>query len=301
MIYNLRALQIFECVSRNSSVASAAEELKISPSAISHQLKKLSEQVGENLFDRSGRRLVLSASGARLASSLTMAFDQIDESVTSCIGEENETIRLAMCSTFGAGWFIKRLNTFLAKNSGVNIQLMMYGDDPVRVASASDAFITIMSPGAGYWSLNLFDEQLTAVARNETWHDTDLARTTFITTHLDRTSLANDWKTYFQLVGIDYELRREQIVQVSHEIFALEAVKQGIGIALLPTFLADEALQNGAIATWNAATMPSGRSYSFCAKSSRRHTKSLDTLTKWLYAEKNALGDAERSPGISPK
>ena len=301
MIYNLRALQIFECVSRNSSIAGAAEELKISPSAISHQLKKLSEQVGENLFDRSGRRMVLSASGARLANSLTMAFDQIDESVSSCIGHENETIRVAMCSTFGAGWFIKRLNTFLTKNPGINVQLMMYGDDPVRVAAACDAFITIMSPGAGYWSLNLFNEQLVAVARNTTWRDTNLATSTFITTHLDRTALANEWKEYFKLVGVDYELRREQIVQVSHEIFALEAVKQGIGVALLPTFLADEALQNGAITVWNAASMPSGRGYSFCAKSSRRHTKSLDTLTKWLYSEKNSLEETALSRGLSPK
>lgn len=286
MIYNLRALQIFECVSRHNSVAEAAKELKISPSAISHQLKKLSEQVGENLFDRSGRRMVLSASGTRLASSLTLAFDQIDESVNTCIGTENETLRIAMCSTFGAGWFIRRLGTFLDKNPEVSIQTIMYSDDPVRVAAASDGFITIFPPDAGYWSLNLFDEMLTAVASPDYIQDRPLSATSFITTHLDRTTLAADWRDYFKHASIDMELRREQIVQVSHEIFALEAAKQGIGVALLPTFLASEALAGGMVVAWHEATMPSGRSYSFCTKSARRFTRSLDKLTKWLYAEK---------------
>lgn len=286
MMYNLRALQVFECVSRHNSVAEAAKELKISPSAISHQLKKLGEQVGESLFVKSGRRMVLSPDGARLASSLTLAFDQIDESVTNIIGSENETVRIAMCSTFGAGWFIKRLGKFSAKNPDIKIQTIMYSDDPVRVAAASDGFITIFPPVAGYWSLNLFDEMMTAVAHPEYAQSRDLSATNFITTHIDRTSLAADWQSYFRVADIDVELKREQIVQVSHDIFALEAAKHGLGVALVPTFLASEALSNNLVVEWNSATIPSGRSYSFCTKSARRFTKPLDRLTKWLYTEK---------------
>lgn len=238
--------------------------------------------------------MVLSASGTRLASSLTLAFDQIDESVNNCIGVENETLRIAMCSTFGAGWFIKRLGTFLEKNPEVSIQTIMYSDDPVRVSAASDAFITIFPPGAGYWSLNLFDERLTAVASPGYVQSRSPASSNFITTHLDRMALAADWLEYFKLAGIEIELKREQIVQVSHEIFSLEAAKQGIGVALLPTFLAAEALASGAVVKWNTTTMPSGRSYSFCTKSARRFTRPLDKLTKWLYFEKQqnaALAD----------
>lgn len=298
MNYNLRALQIFECVSRHKSISAAAGELNISASAISHQLKKLGEQVGENLFIKAGKRMVLSPSGARLANSLTLAFDQIDESVSSCIGHDNETIRLAMCSTFGAGWFIKRLGNFLSKNDSISVQLMMYGDDPVRVAAAADAFVTILPPGDGYWSLHLFNEQLTAVSRDSILSSTDLSEATLITTHMDRTALGADWKEYLQCIGVNYAPRREQIMTVSHEIFALEAVKQGIGIALLPTFLAEEAIVNGLISPWHDALMPSGRSYSFCTKTSRRHTKTLDMLTKWLYVEKTA-GDQHRPAQVT--
>lgn len=289
MVYNLRALQIFECVSRNSSIAAAATELNISPSAISHQLKKLGEQIGEKLIERSGRGMVLSASGRRLASSLTLAFSQIDESVGTCIGKEAETLRLAMCSTFGTGWLIKRLKTFRAQNPTLGVQLLMYGDDPVRVEAAADAFITIMPPRDGYWSLSLFDEELIAVSTKDFRRQDSPQDLTFITTRLDRTSFASDWREFLPLCNIDLELSRQKIVQCSHEIFALEAAKRGIGVALIPTFLAEADLEAGSIVKWADQSMPSGRSYSFCVKSSRRHMKSLENLSRWMYQEKHAM------------
>ncbi|KQV20418.1 hypothetical protein ASC97_10440 [Rhizobium sp. Root1203] len=286
MIYNLRALQVFESVSRNGSISAAALELSISPSAISHQLRKLGDQVGERLVERSGRNATLTSHGKKLAESLTLAFNQIDESVANCIGREGVTLRLAMCSTFGTGWLINRLGRFREKNPTVSVQLMMYGDDPIRVEAAADAFITIMPPRDGFWCLNLFDEHVVAVTAANFDRSQRLDDATFITTSFDRDDFAPDWRSYLSRADMDLKIELAQTIQCSHEVFALEAVKRGLGIALIPTFMAEADLEAGTIVKWRDLAVPSGRTYNFCVKSSKRHSKNIESLSKWMYREK---------------
>lgn len=295
MIYNLRALQIFETVSRTGSISAAAAELSISASAISHQLRKLGDQVGERLVERRGREMTLTTNGRVLAESLTLAFSQIDESVANCIGREGTTLRLAMCSTFGTGWLIQRLTRFREKNPDITIQLLMYGDDPVRLEAAADAFITIMPPRDGHWCLNLFDEQVVAVMAPACEKLKSLDGATLITTSLKQDDDATDWRSYLSRCQIEFDINVMQTIRCSHEVFALEAAKRGLGIALVPTFLAEPELKLGTLVKWQDRTVPSGRSYTFCVKTARRHSKIIEKLSRWMYSEKVAFAE-HRAP-----
>jgi len=79
--HNLRALQAFEAVARHSSITKAADELGVTQSAVSHQLRKLSDDIGERLVVKSGRQVILTEAGRRLGIALQAAFLQIDRSV----------------------------------------------------------------------------------------------------------------------------------------------------------------------------------------------------------------------------
>ncbi|MCJ8151778.1 LysR family transcriptional regulator [Shinella sedimenti] len=100
---NLRGYQVFEAVARHKSVTAAADELGVTQSAASHQLRKLSQATGEKLIERRGRSISLTDAGRKLASSLESAFDLIEQSAASVVGGSRSMVRLGLYSSFAAG------------------------------------------------------------------------------------------------------------------------------------------------------------------------------------------------------
>ena len=74
----LNAIRAFEAAARLGSVKQAAEELYVTPSAVSHQLKSLEDFLGVDLFRRSGRQIGLTAAGERYRTSVTHALDEVE-------------------------------------------------------------------------------------------------------------------------------------------------------------------------------------------------------------------------------
>ena len=161
---NFRALQAFEAVSRHMSVSAAAVELGVTQSAVSHQIRLLTEEMGERLLQKQGRGVALTAAGDRLASRLQVAFADIARSVMETIGTARTTVRLAVCSSFAPGWLIPRLSRLYAHNPSFDLQLCMYAQDPILTDTVADAFITSMTPETGFYSLLLKKEMLVPVA-----------------------------------------------------------------------------------------------------------------------------------------
>ena len=110
----IRGLHYFEAVARQKSVKLAAEELGVSQSAVSHQLRDLTDALGEQLLTRAGRGIALTETGRRLAEQLATTFSGLQSSLDDIIGMSRPALRLAVCSSFGPGWLIPRLPGFYA-------------------------------------------------------------------------------------------------------------------------------------------------------------------------------------------
>ena len=76
---SLQSLRAFEAAARLQSFLLASEELHLTPSAISHQVRGLEAYLGQSLFTRSNRRVELTDSGARLLGTLSTVFDMVEE------------------------------------------------------------------------------------------------------------------------------------------------------------------------------------------------------------------------------
>lgn len=96
---NVRSFQIFEAIARNLSITAAADELGVTQSAVSHQLRALTERLGEELIERQGKSIRLTDAGERLARSLGAAFDLIEEQVTVFQGDQ-KIVRVGAYSSF---------------------------------------------------------------------------------------------------------------------------------------------------------------------------------------------------------
>lgn len=119
------ALRAFEAAARHSSVSGAARELGVTHSAVSHQVKRLEDQLGVSLFERTNRGLRISAEGSRLLPVLIESFDRIGAALDDLgSGEEQQTIRVTCTPTFASRWLVSKLPGWYAKRDASRIQLL---------------------------------------------------------------------------------------------------------------------------------------------------------------------------------
>jgi len=121
---SLKAIQAFEAAARLESFALAAEELFVTPSAVSHQIKQLEEQVGVRLFHRVHRAVVLTDAGRKYAQEVSAAFARIDAATRNVAAEEKSDILSVHCSpSFATQWLMPRLARFSALNPDIDVRL----------------------------------------------------------------------------------------------------------------------------------------------------------------------------------
>jgi len=121
---SLKAIQAFEAAARLSSFALAAEELFVTPSAISHQIKLLEEQFGVRLFHRVHRAVLLTDAGRVYAEEVSAAFAKIDIA-TRELGRTAKSDILTVHSTpsFATQWLMPRLARFSALEPDIDVRL----------------------------------------------------------------------------------------------------------------------------------------------------------------------------------
>ena len=136
---SFKAVQAFEAAARLSSFALAAEELFVTPSAVSHQIKFLENQFAVQLFHRIHRAVILTDAGRRYAEEISAAFSRI-ESATRDLGRVTKSDILTVHSSpsFAAQWLMPRLARFSASNPDIDVRLNASKEPGDLVSGAVD-------------------------------------------------------------------------------------------------------------------------------------------------------------------
>jgi len=158
----MNALRAFEAAARNGSVKLAADELSVSPSAVSHQVRQLETILGSNLFVRDGRGVTLSDDGAQLFPKLSKAFGLIDAAL-----DEHRKVRIAgplrisVLETFAHWWLLPRLGSYPLAQQGFELDIQT---SPRTVSFENENIDAAIRIGNGHWpsteSTFLFAERL---------------------------------------------------------------------------------------------------------------------------------------------
>lgn len=280
---SVSSLLALEAVERLGSATAAAAELSLTHSAVSRQLKALEEQIGVVLFRREGKGLALTPAGLDYAASVRGYLQDLARaSLKIRAAGSRSNLNLAVLPTFGQHWLLPRLHEFSLRHPEitVNVSTRLTTFDFAREKFDAAIHFGIRDwPGVEY--LNLMREQVMPVAApalvpSGPIRPADLLRLPLL--HLQ--SRPGAWEEWFARNGLEAaRLRGMLFDQFSH---LAEAAALGMGIALLPRFLAEAEIDRGRLRALSAEPMDVEGSYFLVWPGLQSPGAPLQTLLDWL-------------------
>jgi len=121
---SLNALRAFESVARHGSFKAAAEELFVTPAAISQQIKSLEDNLGVKLFHRQSRSITLTKNAQRGIAKASEGFNNLTEAIQLIKAEnDNTTLTVWSSPSFASKWLVPRLAEFTRANPGIDLEI----------------------------------------------------------------------------------------------------------------------------------------------------------------------------------
>jgi len=293
-------LLAFDAAVRTGSFTGAARELNLTQGAVSKQIIALEEQLGVDLFDRSGHRVELTQAGRVYARDVRAALDLIlTASMRVMSDPQGGALNLAVLPTFGTRWLMPRLPGFLAEHPGVTVHFhtkLSPFDFRLEHLDAAIHFGTSTWPDAestylmGEVILPFASPQFVAQHRIESPEDLTRVRLLHIST---RRSAWEDWFRAQDVAAPSTEgLYFEQFLT------AAQAAAAGLGAVLLPRFLVGGEVERGELVPILDRPLRSEKGYYLVVPHDRAGWAPVVAFKEWLL---RTVDEDRRSRGGAPR
>ncbi len=281
------ALSALDALARFGSVTAAAEELSLTQGAVSRQLQALETQLGATLFTRRAKRVELTPAGERYAAEVARALSRLRSAALRLqTNPEGGTLNLAILPTFGMHWLVPRLPRFARAHPDVTVNMN------TRVGAidwSSEDFDAALrfgaAPETGLGSLKIADERMVPLASDAflSQHGplTPCALSKLPLLHIQ--SRPEAWSEWFAAHGVEVG----SLPGTRHDQFTtiLQAARHGLGVALVPEYLAREEQAEGRLAAACGAPCPSRGAYRLVWPEALGAAPALRAFRSWLEDE----------------
>jgi LysR family glycine cleavage system transcriptional activator len=283
---SVSALLAFEACARLGSATLAATELSLTQSAISRQIKTLEGQLGVQLMARQGRRLTLTQAGTEYVREVREVLGRLAQaSVNAATQAQSGVLSLAILPAFGMHWLAPRLADFAAAHREVTVNLSTRLQPFALGPSAFDAAIHFGHedwPGVHY--MPLMPEIVVPVcAPGLAGAPFEAAADLLAHPLLHLETRPRAWARWFEAVGHPCDpphgMMFDQFATMA------QAALHGLGIALLPTFVADPYLKDGQLKLASVKTSASIGSYYLVWPADRPAPPPLNAFCDWLQGQ----------------
>ncbi len=292
-IPNFVLLRAFEAAARLQSFAQAAQELALTPSAISHQVRELENYFGRPLFIRRNRRIEATAEGRRLHASLTRVMDALEASCGEVsLAPSAEILAVHSAPSLAVKWLGPRLPEFMRLHPGITIRLSS-GADPMDLMNVREVDVAISygwareragieihplgverivplcSPAMAPADAHASADDLAAHIRTVTLIDSQLSQVT--------------WRDWFTRNGIEFPDRPRP--SFDRAALAISAAADGMGMTLESIRLAERELARGDLVEFGAGRFkPIERETHFYSqRANQGNVEKIRVFREWLF------------------
>lgn len=286
----MRALRAFSAAAERESFRLAAEDLFLTASAVSHQIKQLESVLGTKLFARTSRYLRLTDAGRALREDLKPILEDLDVVIDRCNRRSNSaTLKLSVQPFFASELLVPRLSEFVANNPDISITV----DTAEGLADKHDLMADISirlysSPPTGHVSDLLFSLQLIPVGTPEFYDSVDLVAGRICG---DFPLIVHDarpkaWQQWQRSSGIRLP-RQNKVIRLNSMNSVARAAEQGLGAALMPAQLCCAWIESGALTQLFDHELALQESYYLISDSDSdsADTECVSTFRQWVLQE----------------
>jgi DNA-binding transcriptional LysR family regulator len=297
----LNALRAFEAAGRLGRMTRAADELSVTPGAISRQVRQLEEALGAPLFEGAKQRPALTHAGRLLLPALSAAFDQIEAAVRAVADDPGGTLAVSCFSTFTMRWLLPRLHRFHAAHPDIDVRLST-ADRAVNIERERfDVVITLDDaplPGQAQVQVQtLFAEWLGPVMAPPVAQMLSAGGPAALTgRQLLRTrTRPQAWAQWADRMGLAWPAASGQVFD--HYEFTLQAAVRGLGLCVAPWHLVADELEAGRlVAPWGFCE--SGFRYVALRRAQR--SARAERFCAWLMQQAAAMPMPAPPPSPAP-
>ena len=287
----LNALRAFEAIARHLSFAKAADELHVTPAALSHQIRALEEQLGLPLFHRRTRAIELTDAGRLIYPGLHAGFESVRGAMAQLDRSRDGNV-LVISATPGlvAKWLMPRLWRFLHAHPDIDARVSASLKIADFAAEGVDVAIRLSKENhPELYAERLFNDSVLPVCSPRLVEQglrspADLPRFPLIHYDIPMSMRAPPlWADWFVVAGLQGDATRGLKVNVADH--ALDAAVAGAGVSLSFKLIASDDVHSGRLVTPFGPELPLASGYNFVCPKGHEKRPNVRAFRDWLFAE----------------
>ncbi|MBR2118381.1 MAG: transcriptional regulator GcvA [Afipia sp.] len=283
---SLNGLRAFEAAARHLSFTHAAQELNVTQTAISHQIRRLEEELGIRLFIRQSRSLALTPQAAEYLPGIRAAFQDLRTATDRLLRKgDDRVLTISTLTSLAVKWLLPRLSSFQEQHPEIDVRITTSTELVDFRTSNVDAAIRY---GQGRWpGLDaewLMAEHLFPVCSPKLLtgeralkRPEDLEHATLLHT----SSTIDDWRLWLTAAGLPAHLSQNRGLTFDLAFMTIQAAIDGLGVAMGHTAYVADDVANGRLVVPFNVSMPSA-GYYFVTPQDRPVASKLNLFREWL-------------------
>ncbi len=297
----LNGLRAFEAAARHLSFTRAAEELNVTQSAISHQIRTLEDRLGVRLFRRLNQALVLTDAGQLLLPSVRDAFARLAAGLERITEHERSgVLTISVAPSFASRWLMSRIGRFRARHPEIHLRISV-SQHEIDFEREADVDMALRH-GLGVWeglrADRFLNDEVFPVCSPALLHGpTPLERPTLehpadLRHHVLLDDIGHSyWAAWLASAGLS-DLKPTSELVFDEIGIAIEAAENGQGIAMARATLVSEELATGKLVRLFGLSLPGDFGYYVVCPAETADRPKIASFRRWVVEEGAAVAAA---------
>ncbi|RZN01097.1 transcriptional regulator [Bradyrhizobium genosp. SA-3] len=287
---SLNGLRAFEAAARHLSFTLAAAELNVTQTAISHQIRRLEEELGIRLFVRQNRALALTPEARDYLPGVRAAFNDLRLATDRLLRKDDDKVlTVSTLASLAAKWLLPRLTDFQERHPGIDVRITTSAS---LVDFQRDDVDAAIRYGRGQWpglraDWLMADELFPVCSPSLLRGDKPLRRPEDLRNHpLLHTSNANsdDWRLWLTAAGLPADIARQPGITFDMIFMTIQAAIDGIGVAMGRTSYVQDDIAKGRLVVPFKIALPADAGFYLVSPEGRREAPKLTAFRDWMIA-----------------
>jgi LysR family glycine cleavage system transcriptional activator len=287
---SLNGLRAFEAAARHLSFTLAASELNVTQTAISHQIRRLEEELGIRLFIRQNRALALTAEARDYLPGVRAAFNDLRLATDRLLRKDDDKVlTVSTLASLAAKWLLPRLTDFQEQHPGIDVRITT---STSLVDFQRDNVDAAIRYGRGQWpglraDWLMADELFPVCSPSLLRGDKPLRQPEDLKGYpLLHTSNANsdDWRLWLTAAGLPADIARQPGITFDMIFMTIQAAIDGIGVAMGRTSYVQDDIAKGRLVVPFKIALPADAGFYLVAPEGRREAPKLAAFRDWMIA-----------------